>query len=677
VASTASSTEPSGPAEPTTLRATKAEGVDERSRLLPVIRPVILRYPNDEWVLKIEGMEPLRVPKTVDANRKWRLDLLELADADVEVQDHLWELCRRSPIFFINAFLFTYKKRDYTQGGKGARVEDPNFPFCTWPVQDQLVEELVRSINDQEDILIDKSRDMGATWIVMAVFVWFFLFVPNIELLCMSRKEDLVDERFNINSLFGKVDYMLDLLPPWMQPELDRTKNKIFNRDNGSLLDGESTNRAAGRSQRYDAAMLDEFAMVEATGVDAWEIARSLTDTTFCRIFNSTPKGPETAFTKIRKSGMVPTFVLHWINHPEKGSDREQIVDEATGMLKWTSSYYKVECAKRGYDRIDIAINLDINHIGSGSTFFDELVIGHRKAQHSRAPDQYGTLTWSDEINWQRADQNLQSMLHQTVAFHPRGGDRRLRLWCPMFTDRRTGRPRPDQNTMYVVGADISHGTGASNTVFSVGDVTTRKKVAEWAFGNIDPADAARACVALMLWIGGSRPALIVPENNGGAGGTFINELVELKWRNIYHQRSYTTKGRERSLTLGWNSTRKSKGVLLGMLRQSWERDDIEIPSVESYDEAEMYVFTGTGALEPAEVAHDATARATHGDRVIADALMVLGIRENKHFRPVAKHAQPGSLEDRLNKRRRAKRAEETRSRSERKMPTRTPRKVL
>jgi hypothetical protein len=41
--------------------------------------------------------------------------------------------------------------------------------------------------------LVEKSRDMGATWLAVSFSVWLFLFVPGATVGWGSRKEALVD----------------------------------------------------------------------------------------------------------------------------------------------------------------------------------------------------------------------------------------------------------------------------------------------------------------------------------------------------------------------------------------------------------------------------------------------------------------------------------------------------
>jgi hypothetical protein len=64
--------------------------------------------------------------------------------------------------------------------GTRRRCQRPgsHVPFITWKVQDDAIVELIDAIDNGHDALIHKARDMGASWIVVGVFQWYFQFRP-------------------------------------------------------------------------------------------------------------------------------------------------------------------------------------------------------------------------------------------------------------------------------------------------------------------------------------------------------------------------------------------------------------------------------------------------------------------------------------------------------------------
>jgi hypothetical protein len=73
------------------------------------------------------------------------------------------------PIFWLNAFGWTFlQKKVGDEGHEAVRpVPQSHVPFITWKVQDDAIVDLVDAIDNGHDALIHKSRDMGASWIVV------------------------------------------------------------------------------------------------------------------------------------------------------------------------------------------------------------------------------------------------------------------------------------------------------------------------------------------------------------------------------------------------------------------------------------------------------------------------------------------------------------------------------
>ena len=66
------------------------------------------------------------------------------------------------------------------------------------------------------DVFIEKSRQMGISWLVCLVFVYFYIFY-DYRFLLISAKHDLVDG--DEKSLFTKIRYIISKLPMWMLPK--------------------------------------------------------------------------------------------------------------------------------------------------------------------------------------------------------------------------------------------------------------------------------------------------------------------------------------------------------------------------------------------------------------------------------------------------------------------------
>jgi len=223
---------------------------------------------------------------------KDRLKLLEAAQKDPKLQSELLALCASDHEdggikFWINTFVFTADPR--------AEIRD--LPFNLYPFQGWFVDELLRGIREQDDIGIEKSRDMGASWLVCCVFTYCWLYRPGWSFHMGSRRETEVDNGTSNpeSCLFGKIRYILEFLPTWMVPSHTYKKLVLENHDNGNIITGESANPSFGRSQRFRAILFDELAF--------WECAEAAyaacADTTNCRLALSTPFGEGNMYYKI------------------------------------------------------------------------------------------------------------------------------------------------------------------------------------------------------------------------------------------------------------------------------------------------------------------------------------------------------------------------------------------
>lgn len=190
------------------------------------------------------------------------------------------------PVYFIDTFCYTFNPKQ----------EPYHLRFKLFPFQKRLVRDLVYAIRNGEDIFIDKTREMGVSYTILATLLWFWLAEPASNFLIGSRKEDYVDNRRGgttgnkEESLFGKIDYMLSRLPTFLLPEgfnKDRHFNymSLINPANGNSISGESSNPNFSRGGRQRAIFLDEFAFWDE-GHAVWG---ATADTTNCRIVATTP----------------------------------------------------------------------------------------------------------------------------------------------------------------------------------------------------------------------------------------------------------------------------------------------------------------------------------------------------------------------------------------------------
>jgi len=266
-----------------------------------------------------------------------RLRLLAAANRSAEVRQAVRERCRQDPAWFTNFALWTFDPRP--------EAKPHDLPFILWDFQVMLMRWLEERYRNNQDGLIDKSRDMGVTWVTLAWILHKWLFEPGFAALVGSRKEDLVDNR-TWDSHFGKLEYMLRRIPGWMLPagfDFGRHRQflKLVNPENGNYVVGESANAQFSRQGRYSVVFFDEAAFWPDFA-SAWRAAGSATN---CRIAVSTPNRMNT-FGRMVHSGQYPHLRIHWRMHPRKDD-------------QW------YEKQKARYTAEDLAQEIDISYAGS------------------------------------------------------------------------------------------------------------------------------------------------------------------------------------------------------------------------------------------------------------------------------------------------------------------------
>ena len=560
----------------------------------------------------------LQVPKFQLENIEWRQNILHRAQDDLYLQNDLLSACKESLLFWVNGFMWSYHQFDVNpKTGERIEATNPHVPFIPWEIQDELFNDFELHLKNGKDILIDKSRDMGASWCCIAFLHWLWLFRPDSQLLELSRTEPYVDQNGNMKALFQKHDYINQWLPDWMRPPLClvgekyRTKMHLPNILNGSTIDGESTTEHAASGDRRLIAFLDEFAKVKEG-----RLMRSATrDAAYIRIINSTPAGAGTEYSRWKNSGQIKVFVLPFYEHPEKGQGR-YIEETETGKFEIRSPWFNLEEKVRSPQ--EMAREILRQDIESGDVFFTIHNIDKHIALFAKEPITKWNITLKKGIA-KEAIRDIIQRKNISVVQYRRAKEGKLKVWTNLILNR------PDQSKSYIFGIDLSKGQGASNSVVSIKCKETGEKIAEWKNANVPPYDMAYIIVALAIWCGGCQPhklPQLVWENNGP--GWDFGRLIVKEFRYPFYYRKVTP-GKivdKKTESYGFHTDRQSKFELLSLYDRVLAHGGYINHSREGLDEAKIYIHYTDGGIGPAYLAEESSsARKTHGDIVIADAL--------------------------------------------------------
>jgi hypothetical protein len=250
------------------------------------------------------------VPQEREANKRFRALLIQKAEADPEFQAVLREKCKQDDEFFFNTFAWTFDPR----------LADPVIPFILYPKQVKLITWLNylldKSRTEKVNGLIDKPRDVGATFTVMTWILKKFIF-EEFSARVGSRKEDYVDKRGEQDTLFFKFDFTWERLPHWLLTEPISRASMLLTKGTNNIS-GESANPNFGRGGRKTITVFDEHAFWEWAR-SSWESAGESTN---FRLSMSTPPetGRDSHFYKLLtgQMGSVEKFEFDWTDVPTR-----------------------------------------------------------------------------------------------------------------------------------------------------------------------------------------------------------------------------------------------------------------------------------------------------------------------------------------------------------------------
>ena len=561
----------------------------------------------------------LIVPKQYQKNLEYRENILRKAENDPVLQKDLLAASKESFLYWVNTFCWTkHEFETDPDTGKQIPATQTHWPFITWEVQDGLGDWLEERFYQGEDGLIDKSREMGASWECVDFFHWLWLFRPNTEIREMSRVEELVDSPI-AKSLFYKHDYINIWLPGWMRPpeilkrgKKNRTKLRIYNENNNSTIAGESTTEHAMRADRAAILLLDEFAAVD----NGTEIRTSTADVAPCRIVNSTTLGAGTEYSRWKTSGQIKVFSLMFWEHPQKGKGRFVVQDSVTKEYNISSPWLEKQKKRRTEKEIASEIlGLDIQ---AGDTFFSNMEIEKHIALFAREPKSKWNIKLKDGVANDQIPRILQR--RDTKGYDIRRvKEGKLEVWVELINNR------PDQSKTYIFGIDTSKGQGASESVISIKCKQTGEIIAKWRCRNTPPYEFARIIMALALWCGGANPQRLPYlkwEMNGP--GWDLGRLLVHTFSYPYYYRSETvgTVGVKKTDKYGYHMSRESKPLLLRVYERALLQGKITNHDKRGLEQAKQYIHYPDGSVGPAELFKaKASEKKLHGDIVIADAL--------------------------------------------------------
>lgn len=244
----------------------------------------------------------------VFAERVRRLNRIR---AEPECIPDLKAYYRDNPADFIDDWGCTFDPRNIERG------QPALMPFILFDRQREWIDFVLRKWRAQEPGMVEKSRDVGMSWLAMAMGCSMCLHHYGFAMGVGSYKQDYVDISGSPKSLFYKGRAFMRLLPPEFRggfnPKTDAPHMRMIFAETESSISGDVGDNI-GRGDRASIYLVDEAAHLEHPDlVDA-----GLSQTTNCQIDMSSVNGMANAFARKRWSGKIETFIFDWREDPRK-----------------------------------------------------------------------------------------------------------------------------------------------------------------------------------------------------------------------------------------------------------------------------------------------------------------------------------------------------------------------
>lgn len=219
------------------------------------------------------------------------------------------------------------------------------------------------------------------------------------------------------------------------------------------------------------------------------------------------------------------------------------------------------------------------------------------------------------------------AMIQQYYDFirEPERGEFDVKTEYKTFNTIRTGNLRiwehPTATNRYSVGVDVAEGfAGGDFSCAEVLDVRNYEQVAEW-HGHMGQEEFAAELIRLGKYY---NSALLVIESNQGQ--VVLSHLKH--YPRLYYRRKVGMRGEAPTNELGFRTTQKTKGILIGTFKKLFEEEELIINGRELLREMSTYVEEEPDKDKPRKVlSTGAASKKDKDDRVIAACLAVVGLQ--------------------------------------------------
>lgn len=485
-------------------------------------------------------------------------------------------------------------------------------------------------INEQQKHFLDnmskfniilKSRQLGFTTFSLAYCLWSALNKPRTNYLIVSYKQD------SATSLFDKLKDMYGGLPEKYSFPKDVQNNRLQMRfDNGSTITlAVAGNKDLGRGLNLEYVLLSEFAFYQNQEKLLLSIEQALAKNDTSKLVIETTANGFNYFQSLysnasKGKSRYKTFFFPWY----ASAYNKQFKADYDEAERWFKATYRKRLTPDWLDEIEMTL------YEQGATL-RQLMWRQWKLSGGMSEDSFKQEYPSNSLESFISTGNSVFDTSKIVA--------RLPYVTPPMTVQELGASLPvslknyvskkalnvfelpKQGVKYYAGVDTASGSGADNSSISILD-ETGKQVLSFYDNKVSVYKFASVINEIGRWY---NYAFQTIERNGFGIPILERLRNEYQYMNLYKHKIFDSASNRTRRRLGWDTTNKSKSIMISDLKEQFEESLILVNCVETLEQMQIFIETNgvTGNKRGSNL---------HDDSVIALGLAIQGIKNNKWY---------------------------------------------
>lgn len=449
----------------------------------------------------------------------------------------------------------------------------------------------------RDDLL--KAGQLGLSTEILGILTVKFLLVPNSWSVCISHDEE------STKRLFDRVDFFLSHLPDWLKvfyrPTTDNEKNLVNGTMNSRFYIGTAGARAFGRGDTIHYAHMSESSRWRDAGKVMTGILRAvpLNDPKTWIVKETTANGQGTLHhieyqrAKTHRSEFTSHF-LPFFSNPDYRIQTVIKPEDFTEKEKKLLQRFPEKEAKRNKGFIDAEVLAWRRHMIATLPSEDGRQPEEMFMQEFPVDDQEAFLFSGNPVFPVEQTENYKVKIKDPImtgnleGIPPNESISQTERGWYKFWDM------PSVGSQYIIFADVGEFSDFCSA--HVLDKKTWKRVAH-LHGLIKPSQFGDELNKLGHFF---NKALIAVEVNN-MGHSTIDRLRTLNYPNMYMRERLNHKEKKVTLEFGWETTSKTKPLMIGYLQDLIRTEQIPDIDYETLGEIITYIKHPDGSLGASE----------------------------------------------------------------------------